>query len=75
MKKIRLELDELSVESFPTTDFGETLGTVEAQSPLETGYTWYCYGSCDGAGTPCTTDPDCVQYSRTTCFNAECEPT
>ena len=40
MKKIRLELDAIEVESFPTAQIPEETGTVEANFASRPGDTW-----------------------------------
>jgi len=40
MKKIRLELDQVEVESFPTIDIVEEAGTVEGFAASRVGDTW-----------------------------------
>ena len=89
MRKIRLDLDELSVESFETNGAGaERKGTVQAHAQTEwntcqgdtcdPGNT--CWDSCDGVcGTYfCATqdscwNPSCVNSCAFTC--APCNPT
>lgn len=40
MKKIRLELDSVEVESFPVAEVPEETGTVEANMASRAGDTW-----------------------------------
>ncbi|HST58533.1 MAG TPA: hypothetical protein VLK84_07595 [Longimicrobium sp.] len=59
MKKLRLTLDHLRVETFRTDDVRPQRGTVQAFSPNPYGYTGPYYDSCNYGGTPCTYDPEC----------------
>jgi hypothetical protein len=84
MKKIRLDLDTLSVDSFNTTTTPEERGTVQGHIPPDT-YWRYCsdgitcvdsceYESCNGtcAATDCGT---CAATQCGTCNDPSCCPT
>ena len=57
MNKLKLDLEELKVESFDTDGSSEAMGTVHAHAP----YTYMCesvpecqtYWSCEGAASRC----------------------
>jgi hypothetical protein len=73
MKKAKLTLDELSIESFSPSIFSREKSSVEAQySTPDPGCTAIasCWGSCFGTcGGPCPTDaaePTCVACSQGT---------
>ena len=73
MKKIRLDLDMLSVESFRTTDDGaDARGTVQAHIPIETeGRECESIDVCTNWDCePCTCVTDCG-----TCYDNTCGPT
>lgn len=59
MKKLRLTLESLRVETFRTDEPRTPRGTVQALSPDPYGYTGPYYDSCNYGGTPCTYDPEC----------------
>ena len=62
MHKLKLELDQLSVESFDvTTREGTPRGTVEAHGPTPVGTCNSCFE------TDCTCDPSCA--SCVSCYN------
>lgn len=70
MRKMRLQLDALVVESFPTAGMSQARGTVRGHASL---YWEDCYESetCDGAGWPCeATDQSCGG----TCYEYTCHP-
>jgi len=59
MKKLRLDLDNVDVQSFPTAPAAEAKGTVDAHLRSRIGDTWCitcfeqsCY--CSAAGDTCT---------------------
>ena len=58
MRKVKLDLDALRIESFPTTDdAGAERGTVHAQQSLQL---------CSAAGT-CFGTPSCIGYLTCAC--------
>jgi hypothetical protein len=70
MRKLRLELDSLAVESFTAVDAPAERGTVRGHVSL---YWEDCDASqtCAGAGWPCDpTDQSCAG----TCFENTCHP-
>ena len=78
MRKLRLDLDELTVESFETERTKEARGTVRGHWE----YTYYCASDvqqgCTGGGgascyaTVCDSCHSCNQTDRYTCVVAEC---
>jgi hypothetical protein len=55
MKKLKLDLDEISVETFSTTELAEKRGTLVAH---ETHIDEMCSANCTGLGVECyTADP------------------
>jgi hypothetical protein len=91
MKKIRLDLDTLSIESFDTMVTPEERGTVQGHIPPDT-YARYCsdgttcYDSCDycsgyvscnasECGTCATNCGTCYATDCGTCYDATCGQT
>jgi len=76
MKKIRLDLDMLSVETFSTTsDAAEARGTVNAHRPIHT-QGWECESIdfCETEGCPRTGVTECGTCCGT-CYDATCGAT
>jgi len=65
MKKLKLELDELSVESFPTARAEEERGTVAGQN--EPPYTQSCDGSCVNTCNSCVNT--CYNTCQASCYD------
>jgi hypothetical protein len=55
MHKIRLDLDRLTVDSFPTAAVADERGTVHAAD--RSGHGPSCFTSCAGGGDPACTCP------------------
>ena len=71
MKKLRLQLDELQVESFHTVRTEPARGTVRANAP-----TWYCTEQIDCTyDYGCETQNESCNGSCATCFGGTCENT
>jgi hypothetical protein len=78
MKKLRLSLDELAVDTFTVSDDPRSAGTVQGNSAPEdaaaiTGWSWLC-GSCDGTCDGGATCPvSCAGASPTYCNGNYCK--
>jgi hypothetical protein len=70
MRKMKLTLDALAVESFPTQGRGAARGTVNAHS----GYPCPGSGQLDTCGALCTYDGGCaaVTYEYASCVGTDC---
>jgi hypothetical protein len=66
MKKLRLELDELAVESFPMDREEDGRGTVAGQN--EPPYTQSCDGSCVNTCVSCVNT--CYNTCQATCYDS-----
>jgi hypothetical protein len=68
MKKLRLELDELTVESFGTQREEDVRGTVAGQN--EPAYTQSCDGSCVNTCASCVNT--CLNTCQASCAETNC---
>jgi hypothetical protein len=73
MRKLKLNVDALAVESFETAEQLRDTGTVQARAgalapqPADTSKIWSCDGSC----VTCTDCNTCISC-QITCFDATC---
>lgn len=81
MKKMRLDLDTLAIESFDTTGIDEsTRGTVKGHLPPDTYWRYCsdgltCADSCDVSCAGSCYDPSCGQTYCGTCHDWTCGET
>jgi len=74
MKKLKLNLEDLKVESFETTKGNNARGTVFGQASLPgcvTQYLQYTCDNCGGGTNDCPSNVTCM----TDCGQQECQPT
>ena len=65
MKKLRLEVDDLRIDSFAVDGAGEARGTVAGQN--EPAYTASCDGSCVNTCNSCVNT--CLNTCQASCWN------
>jgi hypothetical protein len=66
MNKLKLDLDELQVDSFDTMSEPEARGTVHGLQTYDTCYNLTCYGAdCPGYTNNCGYTPACPGYGCT----------